>query len=149
MLKDPQTPRYGVRRTHRTYTPQCKVELVAACLQPGASIAALALQHGMNANVLHRWLKEYDQGRHRVVGTAELTDTCSLPAPVTPAFVPIELNPVGQPCASAQPAAVAPVASAVATDIRIECARQGVSVTVHWPVSAAAECAQMLRELLR
>lgn len=23
MLKDPQTPRYAQRRTHRTYTPQC------------------------------------------------------------------------------------------------------------------------------
>ena len=57
MLKDPQTQRYAQRRTHRTYTPQFKAELVAACQQPGASIAALALQHGMNTNVLHRWLK--------------------------------------------------------------------------------------------
>ena len=57
MLKDPQTPRYAQRRTHRTYTPQFKAELVAACRQPGASVAAVALQHGMNANVLHRWLK--------------------------------------------------------------------------------------------
>ncbi len=29
MLKDSQTPRYAVRRTHRTYTPQFKAELVA------------------------------------------------------------------------------------------------------------------------
>ena len=50
MLKDSQPPRYAVRRTHRTYTPQFKAELVAACMQPGASIAALALRHGMNAN---------------------------------------------------------------------------------------------------
>ena len=57
MLKDPQTPRYAQRRTHRTYTPQFKAELVATCRQPGASVAAVALQHGMNANVLHRWLK--------------------------------------------------------------------------------------------
>ncbi len=27
MLKEPQTPRYAVRRTHRTYTPQFKAEL--------------------------------------------------------------------------------------------------------------------------
>ena len=57
MLKDPQTPRYAARRTHRTYTAQFKAELIAACQEPGASIAALALQHSMNANVLHRWLK--------------------------------------------------------------------------------------------
>ncbi|WP_148262966.1 transposase [Alicycliphilus denitrificans] len=66
MLKDPQTPRYAQRRTHRTYTPQFKAELVAACRQPGASVAAVALQHGMNANVLHRWLKEWAQGFHRL-----------------------------------------------------------------------------------
>ncbi|WP_448678427.1 transposase [Delftia acidovorans] len=33
-----------------------------ACLQPGASIAATAREHGMNANVLHRWLKEHRLG---------------------------------------------------------------------------------------
>ena len=42
MLKDPEIPRYTARRTHRTYTPEFKAELVAACLNPGASIAALA-----------------------------------------------------------------------------------------------------------
>lgn len=59
MLKDSQPPRYPVTRTRRTYTPQFKTELQTACKQPGASIAALALQHGMNANVLHRWLKKH------------------------------------------------------------------------------------------
>ena len=59
MLKESETPRYPARRTHRTYTPEFKAELVSACQQPGASIAALAGQQGMNANVLHRWLKEH------------------------------------------------------------------------------------------
>ena len=57
-------PRYAVRRTRRTYSAQFKSRLVAACLQPDASIAALAREHGMNANVLHRWLKEHRAGRH-------------------------------------------------------------------------------------
>lgn len=56
MLKEPALVRYSSRPTHRTYTRQFKAELVAACQQPGASIAAIALQHGMNANVLHRWI---------------------------------------------------------------------------------------------
>ena len=64
MLKDSQTPRDALKRTHKTYTAQFKAELVAACLTPGASVAALALQHGMNTNVLHRWLKEHRQGLH-------------------------------------------------------------------------------------
>lgn len=54
MLKDSDIARYTARRTHRTDTSAFKAELVAACLQPGTSIAALAGRHGMNANVLHR-----------------------------------------------------------------------------------------------
>jgi len=131
-----------VRRTHRTYTPQFKAELVAACRQPGASIAAVALQHGMNTNVLHRWLKEWAQGMHRLEGDLSTAAV----APRTPAFVPIELSAVASTTASEQPC-VAP--STPQADIRIECQRPGMSVTVHWPLSAATQCAQMLRELLR
>ena len=59
MLKEPEVSRYAGRRTHRTYSREFKAEMVAACLQPGTSVAALALSHGMNANVVHRWLKEH------------------------------------------------------------------------------------------
>ena len=142
MLKDPQTPRYAQRRTHRTYTPQFKAELVAACRQPGASVAAVALQHGMNANVLHRWLKEWAQGLHRLEVGLSTAVVASLP----PAFIPIDLSAVPPASAGEQPSASLP---APADGIRIECQRPGMSVTVHWPLSAATECAQMLRELMR
>ncbi len=142
MLKDPQTPRYSVRRTHRTYSPQFKAELVAACRQPGASIAALALQHGINANVLHRWLKEYRQGLHRLENPVASVAVVHQVQP--PTFIPIELG-TPPPSASESPVKVC---TTPASDIRIECQRSGLSVTVCWPLSAAAECAQMLRELL-
>ena len=141
MLKDSQPPRYSVPRTRRTYTPQFKTELVAACLQPGASIAALALQHGMNANVLHRWLKEHRHGQHSLVAVASNV-AMAHHAPQS-AFIPIELNAT-PPASTTEPAPVA-----ASADIRIECRRGDVTVNMHWPVSAAAQCAQMLRELLR
>lgn len=149
MLKDPQSPRYGVRRTHRTYTPQFKIELVAACLRPGASVAALALQHGMNANVLHRWLKEYEQGRHHCGDAVTPAAAPGLTNHAVPAFVPLQVNAVSPLCAEARVSDGQPAAPFSQADIRIECQRQGMSVTVHWPVAAAADCAQMLRELLR
>jgi transposase len=142
MLKDPQTPRYAQRRTHRTYTPQFKAELVAMCQKPGASIAAVALQHDMNANLLHRWRKEWAQGLHRLEGGI----TTAVATPQTPAFVPIDLSTAASITASEQSSVAA---STPAADIRIECQRPGMSVTVHWPLSAADQCAQMLRELLR
>lgn len=132
MLKDSQPPRYSVPRTRRTYSPQFKTELLTACNQPGTSIAALALQHGMNANVLHRWLKEHRRG------TPLLSDGAS-----TPAFIPIDLT-VSQPVlgSDGQPSAPPP-------NIRIELQHHAMTVTVHWPVDAAGACAQMLRALLR
>ena len=99
MLKDPQTQRYAQRRTHRTYTPQFKAELVAMCQKPGASIAAVALLHGMNANLLHRWRKEWAQGLHRLEGGI----TTAVATPQTPAFVPIELSTAASITASEQP----------------------------------------------
>jgi transposase-like protein len=142
MLKDPQTPRYAQRRTHRTYTPQFKAALVAMCHKPGVSIAAVAQQHGMNANLLHRWRKEWAQGLHRLEGGA----TTAVATPQTPAFIPLELSTTAPTTASEHPAGGA---STPAADIRIECQRPGMSLTVHWPLSGAAECAQMLGPLLR
>jgi transposase-like protein len=140
MLKDSQTPRYAVSRTHRTYTPQFKAELVATCLQPGASIAALALQHGMNTNVLHRWLKEHRQGHHRLTGGDEV----GTPMP-PPAFIPLTFDSES----TAPVAANAQSASTTPSDIRLDIHRASTHVTVHWPVSVAAQCAPFLRELLR
>ncbi|MQW33987.1 transposase [Sinorhizobium meliloti] len=40
------------------YDPGSKARLVAACLQPGVSISSLALAHGVNANLLRKWVKD-------------------------------------------------------------------------------------------
>ena len=96
----------------------------------------------MNANLLHRWLKEWEQGRHQLDAGAS---TLALAAP-TPAFIPIHLSPALTPPTEELPPASPPTA---AHSIRIDCQRAGLSVTVLWPLSGVAECAQVLRELLR
>lgn len=45
----------GVRK-RRTYSKQFKAEVAAQCLMPGASVSAVALSHGINANVIRKWL---------------------------------------------------------------------------------------------
>jgi transposase-like protein len=52
-LKVVNVGRYGKRR----YDRQTKQKLVEACLEPGASVAGLALKHGVNANLLRKWIK--------------------------------------------------------------------------------------------
>ena len=40
------------------YDPQVKQELVRRCLQPGVSVAGMAMQHGVNANLLRKWITQ-------------------------------------------------------------------------------------------
>lgn len=52
---DAKTGVVGVRK-RRTYSKQFKAEVAAQCLMPGASVSAIALSHGINANVVRKWL---------------------------------------------------------------------------------------------
>lgn len=66
-------PVVGVRvnRTgRRSYTPQYKRAVVRECSEPGVSVAAIAMSHRINANLVRRWIV-----RHR----RELTVTAAAP----------------------------------------------------------------------
>ena len=41
------------------YDPQVKQELVGQCLLPGVSVARMAMQHGVNANLLRAWISKW------------------------------------------------------------------------------------------
>ena len=47
-----------LRNGRRRYDPASKARLVAACLEPGVSVSRLALDNGINANLLRKWIKE-------------------------------------------------------------------------------------------
>ena len=47
------------RPVRRQYTAAFKDDLVQRCLQPGASVSGIALENGINANVLFRWRREH------------------------------------------------------------------------------------------
>jgi transposase-like protein len=46
----------------RTYSVAAKRALVQMCLRPGVSVASTALAHGINANLLRRWMVEFGPG---------------------------------------------------------------------------------------
>ena len=48
------------KRTRRSYAPEFKRDVVAQCLVPGASVSGIALSHGINANVIRKWLPRHD-----------------------------------------------------------------------------------------
>jgi transposase len=52
----------GHKRDGRAcYDKGAKQELIERCLQPGVSVARMALQHGINANLLRTWITRYRQ----------------------------------------------------------------------------------------
>jgi transposase len=106
-------------KTRRRHSAELKQQILAECAQPGASVASVALSHGINANVVHKW-------RRQIHGS-------SLDLQV-PSFVPVAL-----PAPSC----------AAAPDIRIELRRGATSVSLTWPVCAAEHCAAWMRELLK
>jgi transposase len=60
-MSDPSNPLrlevVGVLRNgRRRYDPASKRRLVEACLQPGVSLAGVAMRHGVNANLLRKWV---------------------------------------------------------------------------------------------
>ena len=45
----------------RTYTVDYKLEVVRQCGAPGVSVAGIALAHGINANLVRRWIVRYQR----------------------------------------------------------------------------------------
>jgi len=41
------------RKRRRRYDAALKAQIVAECVQPGASVANVAMAHGINANIVH------------------------------------------------------------------------------------------------
>lgn len=52
------------RGPYRKYSVSYKRELVELCLQPGASVAGIALAHGINANLVRKWIVKYRSGEY-------------------------------------------------------------------------------------
>lgn len=75
----------GTRRDgRRRYDKASKAALARACLQPGVSLAGMALGHGVNANLLRKWVVKYQQ-------SSDATSPLSFASPVS-AFVPVLLG---------------------------------------------------------
>ena len=110
------------RPRRKRHSAELKAQILAECAVPGASVARVAMSHGINANVVHRW-RQLARDARPALATA------------TGEFVPVSLpamSPPAQPC-----------------DIQIQLRRGATAMTITWPVSAAAEFGAWMRELLR
>lgn len=60
LIEHPSKPGRGPYR-RRSLTE--KRRIVQLCLQPGASVAGVALAHGANANLVRKWIAKYRSGQ--------------------------------------------------------------------------------------
>lgn len=92
--------RAGRRKGCLNYPPEFKQQLVAASCEPGISISKLALDNGINANLLFKWRQHWREGKISLPVTAASALPSLLPVTVLPATQsadqPITLN---APCA--------------------------------------------------
>jgi len=77
----------GTRRRRRLHSNEFKAGAVATCMQPGMSMAAVAMAHGVNANLLRRWVREAETKTAADVPGKSLRDVEA--PPHTSVFVPV------------------------------------------------------------
>ena len=65
-------------RQRSCYPKPFKAQVVLECLQPGATVSSVAISHGINANVIRKWMPLY---RDQPAATS------------LPAFVPLKAAP--------------------------------------------------------
>ena len=108
------------KRTRRNHSAALKAQILAECVAPGASVAKVAMVHGINANIVHGWRKA---ARERTAP----------PVVAPPTFVPLAIE----------------AESTQDRRIDVHVRRGAVSMTIAWPLSATAQMTVWMRELLR
>lgn len=67
------------KRVRRNHSAALKAQILAECEAPGASVAKVAMAHGINANVVHIWRKL-------------AREQCAAPVVALTVFVPLAIE---------------------------------------------------------
>ena len=114
-------------RRRRYHREEFKQAVIAACCEPGSSVAGIAMANGVNANQVRRWMRE------RGIAAPTQRKASSPAVEMAPTFIPVPLAP----------------ATPESPAIRIEIRRGNAAVKIDWPTGAAGACATWLRDWLR
>jgi transposase-like protein len=81
------------------YDPAAKQELIRQCKQPGVSVSRIAMQHGVNANLLRSWIAK----SLLVPDGKDVQQTNQTKKPdALPAFVAVQIEPSATPALTGQ-----------------------------------------------
>ena len=118
-------------RRRRYHREEFKQAVIAACCEPGASVAGIAMANGVNANQVRRWMRE--RGISAPTQHSPVRTPIARAEQMAPAFIPVPIAP----------------APAESLAIRIEIRRGNAAIKIDWPTHAAGACATWLRDWLR
>lgn len=122
----------------RAYSAQLKAQVLRQCSQAGASVSGVALSHSLNANMVHRWIREERQ--RALVEAAGASGQ---------QFVPLQLQDATVIEAETATATVPSETTGSSSAIRIEVRRGSAVVSIDWPTDCAPSCGAWLRDWLR
>jgi transposase len=130
-----------LRNGRRRYDPASKQRLVEACLQPGVSLAGVALRHGVNANLLRKWVAgqqqrqrngvavgAIDRAREVFVPVVELCGVAGPPEALAPPGIQHPVQPAKAGCHTDPPAPRLTVEMPNGVTLRLECCGRDVEL---------------------
>jgi len=125
----------------RIFATDFKQHLVELCLQPDTSVAKVTMQHQINANLLHKWIRQ----------SRSMVPSFTTPSIPQTDFLPVILHPT--PVKQEAPPSPAPEKNAVA-HIRIplhqkQCSAKDQVIEIEWPVESAKELLLLLQGLIK
>lgn len=99
------------KRRRRDHSAALKRELIERSLQPGASVSGIALDSGINANLLFKWRREHLRANGRALASSTPT--------ATPVLLPVTIESPA-PEVTAVPTAPPPTSRTNTGSIEIE-----------------------------
>ena len=109
--------------SRRRHSAELKALVLEQCAVSGASVAKVAMSHGINTNVVHGWRKLAREAAPTAI-------------PGQQAFLPIPLPQLAEQAAPER-------------SIEAELRRGALTMKITWPASATVDFAAWTRELLR
>ena len=125
MTTNHQTSIASLAKKRRTYSAEFKQQIVQACKAPDVSIASVALQHGLNTNLVSKWIRLIDgkPGNDRS------------PLPNKPAFIALSCS-----------APLDPTPTDMLT-VQITLPHSKVEIGLKWQVSEISALVELLKAL--
>jgi len=130
------------------YPLDLKARLVAACNEPGASVAAIALAHGLNANMLYRWVREQRQKQSSAtsVNSTHSSHTATGFVQLAAALPTAAAGPSSNCAPSAARAAA--LGTPAAQHLQLHFSRGDLQISLNLPAHQHTQCAALLKLVL-